>query len=1016
MSPSSTRLPFAAALVVAGIGSLVVTGWILGIPWLFTYGLDGYTSKVNTGLALLLVGSALALISRSTPGRPAARLGAVLGGLAAVIAVLTLGQRLFGVDLGLDELLVFDRSSAAGHTPGRMAPNTALALLAAAIPLVIEGCNRNPRRRPYELVIGGVALLLLALLSLVGHLVQIPAGRQWTASSGMSLPSTLAFLVLGTSFGKLAFGRAIIRWHLTIRQTGTLVAGVLVLVTASTLGWESALRLEANNRELVRASNARFLISELLASAHEIEGGFRRTFVTGQIGSSEVIDGMLTELDRRLGELRDLLKPEADVSALVGLRTTLSELAAFERRLIALQQSGGIGLVGERLRTGEGARLLDAARRQLESMQMFQTAEIDRLETESSRWRRTAALVTVIGSGVAVLFIGLALFSLNTEVGRRRTSETRFRGIFESSFHFVGLLDVRGTLLEANQVALDFAGVKLADVVGRPFWETTWWSGSADGRERIQAAIREAATGRTVRYETVNYGRDGRAITVEFSLRPVRGADGEISYLVPEGRDITGFIEAKQAVADHEERWNFALSGSDLGVWDWNLQTNEVYFSERWITMLGHQRNEITHRLDEWSSRVHPDDLAPTLDLIRGHVEGRTSFYRSEHRLRAKDGSWRWILDQGKIVARDAEGRPIRMIGTHADITDRKEAERGRAELQARLSGIVDFNPTLISLIDREGRYQLVSPRAATELGRPIEEIIGRTFEELLPQPVARRFRERIEQMNRHPAPFVVEDEMPGPHGPRTFVTHLFPIHDATGTHVATGGIASDVTAERSTLQQVQHALAERDVLLREVHHRVKNNLQIVSSLLSLQARTLTDPALRAPFEDSRQRIASMALIHDRLYRHDDLAQIDLHRHVGDLVRLQRHAFGDSAGRIDVRVDIATPPVDVATAVPCSLIISELFANACKHAFPLGREGRIEISMTATAECWTLQVSDNGIGATSTTGGPASAGIGLQLVQALARQLGGELTESATLEGRRTVIQFAPPVRTPSSS
>ncbi|HEY0968686.1 MAG TPA: PAS domain S-box protein [Opitutaceae bacterium] len=125
----------------------------------------------------------------------------------------------------------------------------------------------------------------------------------------------------------------------------------------------------------------------------------------------------------------------------------------------------------------------------------------------------------------------------------------------------------------------------------------------------------------------------------------------------------------------NEQRLHFALEGSDQGVWDWDLVTNEVYFSPRWCAQLGYEPGEISSRLEEWSSRVHPDDMAPTLEIIRAHHEGRTPIYLAEFRMKNKAGKYRWIMDRGKVIARDAEGRPTRMVGTHTDVTERREAE-----------------------------------------------------------------------------------------------------------------------------------------------------------------------------------------------------------------------------------------------------------------------------------------------------------------------------------------------------
>lgn len=125
---------------------------------------------------------------------------------------------------------------------------------------------------------------------------------------------------------------------------------------------------------------------------------------------------------------------------------------------------------------------------------------------------------------------------------------------------------------------------------------------------------------------------------------------------------------------DAEQRWHLALASSNLGVWDWHVPSGEVFFSDLWCTMLGYAPDEISHRQEEWSDRVHPEDLQPALALLNSHLEGRTPFYSSEHRILAKDGSYRWILDRGQVFFRDEQGKPLRVVGTHMDITEQKQA------------------------------------------------------------------------------------------------------------------------------------------------------------------------------------------------------------------------------------------------------------------------------------------------------------------------------------------------------
>jgi diguanylate cyclase (GGDEF)-like protein/PAS domain S-box-containing protein len=140
-------------------------------------------------------------------------------------------------------------------------------------------------------------------------------------------------------------------------------------------------------------------------------------------------------------------------------------------------------------------------------------------------------------------------------------------------------------------------------------------------------------------------------------------------------------VESERKTRESEQRWHFALEGSQNGVWDWDLETNGVFFSRRWKEMLGYEEHEISGSLEEWDKRVHPEDKVRAYADIEKHMKGETAYYENEHRVRCKDGTYKWILDRGMIVSRDASGKPTRMIGTHTDITERKLAEETIREL-----------------------------------------------------------------------------------------------------------------------------------------------------------------------------------------------------------------------------------------------------------------------------------------------------------------------------------------------
>jgi PAS domain S-box-containing protein len=164
----------------------------------------------------------------------------------------------------------------------------------------------------------------------------------------------------------------------------------------------------------------------------------------------------------------------------------------------------------------------------------------------------------------------------------------------------------------------------------------------------------------------------------------------EEAFLASVAHLLAGVVrrrQAEEALRQSEERFQLAVRGSDAGIWDWDLRTNRVYFSPRWKAMLGYDRDEIGDGFAEWESRLHPDDRSRALAAVRDYLEGATGDYELEHRLRHKDGSYRWMLARAAAV-RDSEGRPYRMAGSHLDVTARKQAEQKLRQREAELLAV----------------------------------------------------------------------------------------------------------------------------------------------------------------------------------------------------------------------------------------------------------------------------------------------------------------------------------------
>ena len=202
--------------------------------------------------------------------------------------------------------------------------------------------------------------------------------------------------------------------------------------------------------------------------------------------------------------------------------------------------------------------------------------------------------------------------------------------------------------------------------------------------------------------------------------------------------------------------------------------------------------------------------------------------------------------------------------------------------------------------------------------------------------------------------------------------------------------LQQEIVGRKQTEAQLQTSLQEKEVLLKEIHHRVKNNMQIISSLLDLQADTIQDELIRGLFKESQQRIRSMALIHEQLYQSSDLARIDFAEYVERLTNHLLRSYGARAGNVALHMNVAPVLLSIETAIPCGLIINELVSNAFKHAFPNGRSGQIWITLQRTeAQQLTLQIKDNGVGFPPEIDFRRTPSLGLTLVNTLVKQVRG---------------------------
>jgi PAS domain S-box-containing protein len=390
------------------------------------------------------------------------------------------------------------------------------------------------------------------------------------------------------------------------------------------------------------------------------------------------------------------------------------------------------------------------------------------------------------------------------------------------------------------------------------------------------------------------------------------------------------------------------------------------------------------------------------------HVDDRSTYFEEprtrpmgagrELSGRRKDG--REFAVEISLSPLQVQDGPL-VISIIRDVTERMKVE-------AKFRSFLEAAPDAIVIVNRDGNIVLVNSQTEQLFGYTRQEILGQAVEKLVPPRFRARhgdhrqgfFRDpRVRPMGSGLELFGVRRD--GSEFP--IEISLSPIETEEGT-LASAAIR-DISERKLVETQLRSSLKEKEVLLKEIHHRVKNNLQIVSSMLNLQMDQLSDPHALALFKESQSRVRSIALFHEKLYQSKDLAHVDIAGYLKGVTTGLFVTYGVNPDDILLSIDAEDVPMGVDAAISCGLIVNELVSNALKHAFPGGRKGRVDVRLRRDGVGATLEVTDDGIGIPREVDFRNPSTLGLRLVSILTEQVRGEI-ELDRSAGARFVIHF----------
>lgn len=588
------------------------------------------------------------------------------------------------------------------------------------------------------------------------------------------------------------------------------------------------------------------------------------------------------------------------------------------------------------------------------------------------------------------------------EILRQRKQE--FRTLVDNAPDIIIRLDSNLCCLYANPAIEAITDISHTVLIGKSWHEIGQTMGLVTLWEKV---IQKALSTQTE--QTVEFVIPAAAGMRYFQSRfvPEFAPNGSLESTLIIARDITSLKRAEVALRQSEELFRRLFEESPIGIalnFAYNTQLTKV--NRRFCEMLGYQPEDLMTLTDK--AITYPDDWLVEQPLLDQLTAGDIATYQLEKRYIQRHGEPLWVQFTTTAI-RDPRGTLLFSLAMAEDISQRKriEAEHQQAEMALRQSEeqfrrLFQDAPIAIALVHPQTyRFLHVNAMYSTMTGYSAAELLEMTFVDLT-------YAEDIEKdtvlakrvANGEISQFQMEKRLISKSGEikwANLTTTL--IRDQSGTPLYSMGMIEDISERKQAEEQLKASLQEKEVLLKEIHHRVKNNLQIISSLLRMQSRQTNDAYTGEFFKEAQDRVQSMAFIHEQLYQSPNLSSIDFGDYLQTLVNHLFRSYGINHKQVLLSIETNGMNLTLNSAIPCGLIVNELVSNSLKYAFPNGQQGKISIHLhtQSTPEVMLntqvlLKITDDGVGISQDIIWQNTHSLGLRIVRNLVAQLKGNIS------------------------
>jgi len=554
-------------------------------------------------------------------------------------------------------------------------------------------------------------------------------------------------------------------------------------------------------------------------------------------------------------------------------------------------------------------------------------------------------------------------------------NEEKYRALFERSINPILVLDENGYCLDFNRSALEF------------FENINIKSSNKHINELLTFDIDlepdNAFWKRGGSFEAF-YHFNNTTKYLDISFNPVKIRNTLTIFGI--AKDLTSQKKAEILLKEKEEEYRLLIENQTDFIIKFDLEGNLRFVSPSYCEILGRKESELLN--ESFIPLIHEEDRVKTdkaIDLL--FKPPYTSYL--EHRVQTKHG-WRWIAWSYKAII-DKNNKVSGFVGVGRDINDQIRAQKALKESEIKYRSIFENTGAMTMLFNQDMKIILVNSEFEKFSGYPKKAVEGKrnVSDFVYAEDISRiEGYHRMQRINPDAIPKNYEVQLVNRNGQvKDFFATFDMIPDTDK------GIISfmDITDRKIAENKIKKSLREKELLLREIHHRVKNNLQIISSLMSLQSEYTKEPETLKMFQESKNRIRSMALIHEKLYQSEDMAHIDFAEYLKSLVEMFLTFYKEKKEDITVSLNCDAVYLEIDTAISMGLIVNELLSNCFKHAFPGEKTGEIKINLSKNQENYLLEVADDGVGLPEDITFENSESLGLQIVQTLTLQLKGSL-------------------------